>query len=137
MFDIRDFSFVLVKNEKTGDIHFIIDFTEEDTRDSLYLDTVNTWISDVKEKVESGKTVEDVINDFRESWWNVVVEDPKEGIRGNWNKAGRKVDEESYQKAVEQYFGALRALAYGAVRDKSLPITCPVQREPIQGVDYD
>lgn len=107
-----NFVFTLTKNEKEG-YDISIRYTRDGSSCAILLDNTFAWIELVKNERAKGKSVAEIVNEFRDGEWDNLENDPEYGFRAQWNKMGETVNEESYRQAVDLFFATLTSIADG------------------------
>ena len=116
MFNVGNFRFLLVPDDETRCIYFIIAHTVNgDSTQALTFDTVDAWVAFVSDELKKGKTSDEIVREFRNGTWD----DLEDSFRSYWSKLGYTVDEVGYRVATELYFSALKSLADGVVWDNA------------------
>ena len=122
MFNVCNFKFVLVPNTKTKELWFVIRYTDteyENTtnpKSGIILDTVDVWLDHVKKELDNHKTPEEIITDVRNNIWHNIETD----FTNYCNKHNKIIEEDSFQKAIEDYLNTLHSFA--TLTDFNMPV---------------
>lgn len=114
MFTFSDFQFILSPNKEKGCFDFLIRYTKDGEEGYTFLfDNTDIWIEEVKKKLSEGKTVDEIVTEFRDKMFADMERHPKYGWLIIWCKDGKTYDLDSYMKARGDFLTALRAFAKG------------------------